>query len=524
MKQSVKKQSVWAEIEPYCVLHRILKNWWMVFMCAALFSLSAFIGTTLFVHPVYSCSATLAVNPRNNSSALQSSTITSSSSEQFASFLSSNMLVNRVRRIYGSDVKDATVSTTFLKGTNMIQLRVNGPSPRSAYYMCAGILEHYEEYSQIVFNSLILETVSAPTVPEKGSLSSMQRKAILIGAPLGALAMIALLTLLCIISGTVQTLTGARNQIDSSLLVTLNHQRKQRTLRSRLSRKKSSLLISNPTTSFLYVESIHQLRTKAEHEQRHHKSKAFLVASVGENEGKSTVAANLALSLARRSSKVLLVDCDLRKAAQHLIFEANLDKAYTLTSLLTGSLDLENIDEAVQYRKAENLYVLFASNVRRHSADLLVSERMQEVLALLRERFDYIILDSSPMAFFTDTKILCDLADASMLVVRQDMMPDRAVNDAIDSLSHCKARFLGYIFNDVHSLNLAAHILGGHRSGYGYGYGYGRGYGYGYGGYKGNYYNYGYGSSSSRTQSSNSSQETVSLSTTRKKRKQNGDA
>lgn len=521
MMQAEKTQSVWAELEPYCILRRILTNWWMVLMCTGLFSLSAFIFTTLFVHPVYSCSATLAVSTRNNSTALQPGTVTSSSSEQFAAFLSSNVLVNRVSRIYGDDVKGASVAANALKGTNLIQLRVSGPSPRCAYYMCTGILEHYEAYSQIVFNALILEPISAPSVPEKGSLSSMQRRAILLGACLGALAMIALLAFLCMISGTVQTLTGARNQIDGSLLVTLGHQRKLRTLRGRLSRKKSSLLISDPTTSFLYVESIHQLRTKVEHAQRHHGCKLFLVASVGENEGKSTVAANLALSLARRSNRVLLVDCDLRKAAQHLIFETKLDRSYTLTSLLTGSLEPEELEQALLYRRSENLFFLFAANVRRHSADLLGSDKMREVLEQLRERFDYIILDSSPMAFFTDTKILCNQADASILVVRQDMIPDRAINDAIDSLRHCKARFLGYVFNDVHSLNLAARIFSGHRDGYGYGYGYGRG--YGYGAYRGDSDNYGYGASGADRGRTEPSQDHVTLSTARKRNPEKGE-
>ena len=125
---------------------------------------------------------------------------------------------------------------------------------------------------------------------------------------------------------------------------------------------------------------------------------------------------------------------------------------------------------------------------------------MRQLLSVLRENFEYVILDSSPMGYFTDTEVLCDMADASLLVVRQDIMPDRAINDAIDSLSRCKASFLGYVFNDVHTMSIAARIVGGHR--YGYGYGYGRGYGYGYGSSKAlSHYGYGYGNSSKAKES-----------------------
>ena len=294
--------------------------------------------------------------------------------------------------------------------------------------------------------------------------------------------------------------------------MTLNHQRKRRTLKSLFRRKKTALLISNPTTSFQYMESIHQLRARVEHVKHRYGCKTFLVTSVSENEGKSTVAANLALSLAKRHKKVLLVDCDLRKSAQHLIFDET-EKHVTLNALLRDNLDPEQLVKALHYRKAENLFILYAANVQRHSAELLGSGKMAQLLQVLRKGFEYVVLDSSPMGFFTDSEVLCDLADASILVVRQDLLPDRTVNDAIDSLSRCKAKFLGYVFNDLHTLNLAAGIVGGKR----YGYGYNRKYGYSYGYHKDYAYG-GYGPSpESAEQSSGEAAEEIKLSTSRRK-------
>lgn len=518
MKQNQRKDSIWAEIEPWCVLRRIRQNLWMVLLSAVLFALLGYIGTVLLINPRYTCSATFVVTPRMSSNVYQSgsSAVTASTAEQFASLLSGSTLVNRVKRLGGEDVEGASVSASAVSGTNLIQLRASGPSPRSAYYMCKGILEHYQDYTQYVFDSVMLETVTAPTVPNKASFRDTQLKTILIAAPAGAAAMILLLAVICVTSGTVQTIEGARNQVDGSLLVTLNHQRKRRTLKSLLRRRKTSLLISNPTTSFLYVETIHQLRTRVEHAHQRYDCKTFLVTSVSENEGKSTVAANLALSLAKRHKKVLLVDCDLRKSAQHLIFEAA-DKPATLNSLLRGELEPKQLVKALHYRKAENLFFLFASNVQRDSAELLGSGQMAQLLEVLRENFEYVVLDSSPMGFFTDSEILSELADASMLVVRQDLIPDRGVNDAIDSLSRCKAKFLGFVFNDVHTFNLAAGIVGGKR--YGYGYGYGRGYGYGYSSSKAKGYYGGYYSGSNKKESYSASQEEVTLNTARKKEK-----
>ncbi len=494
----------------------------MVLMSAGLFALLAYIGTVLLVHPSYTCTATLVVTPRISSSVYQSGTaaVTASTAEQFASLLSGTTLVSRVKRLCGPEVDDTTVQSTSVGGTNLVQVQATGPSPRAAYYMCTGILEHYEDYTQYVFDSVMLEPVTAPQVPDRGFLRASRRKAILTAAPIGALVMVALLAVLCITSGTVQTLEGARNQVDARLLVTLNHQKKRRTLRSLLRKRKTALLISNPTTSFLYVETVHQLRTHVEHANRKDGSKTFLICSVSENEGKSTVAANLALSLAKRHKKVLLVDCDLRKSAQHLIFEAS-EKTVTLNALLRQELDPKQLVKALHYRKAENLFFLFASNVKRHSGELLGSERMGSLLEILRENFDYVILDSSPMGFFTDSEVLSDMADASILVVRQDVVQDKNINDAVDSLNRCKARFLGFVFNDVHTLNFAARLVGGHR--YGYGYGYGRSYAYGYhsasaGSKKG--YGYSYYSGSASKKSADSEARDVELNTSKRKGKE----
>lgn len=171
---------------------------------------------------------------------------------------------------------------------------------------------------------------------------------------------------------------------------------------------------------------------------------------------------------------------------------------------------MEQLSEAIHYRKAENLYFLFAKSVQRHSAELLGSAQMRQLLELMRNSFDYVIMDSPPMGFFTDSEVLCEQADASMLVVRQDLLTDKGVNDAIDALERCKARFMGYVFNDVHTMSLAAGIIGGRRYGYGYGYGRGYGYGYGYGGYKskqGYGYGYGYGGGKREKLSMNTEQQ-----------------
>lgn len=491
MEKQKQSASVWSEVEPYCLLRMIAHNLWMVVAAGVVFALLAYVGVTLMMKPSYTSSITFVATPKNTLSA-SGSVMSTGTVEQFSSLLTGSLLTKQVQREYGSAVSGVSVEAEAVKNTNVIQVRATGGSPSAAYYMATGIVEHYAEWTPNLLSSVVLEVVNAPNIPSDAAFRARQQRLITIAAPVGALLMIGILAVLCITSGTVQTTVGARRQVDGNLLATVRHERKHRTLKSLLSRRKSSLLISNPTTAFPYVETIHQLRAKLEQANRRHGCKTFLITSVSQNEGKSTLAANLALSLAKRYQKVLLVDCDLRKASQNQIFNVSHESGRSLNALLKGDLEPSALVQALQYRKADNLFCLLATPMRHNTAALLGSTQMAQMLRVLRENFDYVILDTPPMGYFTDSELLADMADASVLVLRQDVVTDLAANDVIDSLRRCKARFLGFIFNDVHTLNVLSRIMGGRR-GYGYGYGYSSGYGYGYSrhGYSKNGYGYG---------------------------------
>lgn len=493
MENKKHSTSVWSEIEPYCVIKTVLKNLWMVVLAAVAFSMLAYIAVTLMMKPTYTSSVIFVATPKNALSS-GNATISTSTADQFSSLLSGTMLRKQIQQEYGSAVDNVTVSAKAVSGTSVIKVNATAQTPSAAYYMTSGIVEHYAEWTPYLMNTVVLEVVNAPNIPSNDEFLARQRRIVLIAAPIGALLMTALLCFLCFISRTVQTTVGARNQVDAPLLVTIRHERRHRTLKSLLSRKKASLLISNPTTAFSYVETVHQLRARVEHAKKHHGCKAFLITSVSENEGKSTLAANLALCLAKRYKKVLLVDCDMRKATQSQIFGMKAEQSKSLNALLKGELDPSALVHALQYRKSDNLFCLFSSVMRHNTSALLGSVQMRQILKVLRENFDYVIVDTPPMGYFTDSALLADQTDASILVLRQDKVTDLAANDTIDALRRCNARFLGFVFNDVHTLNLATRLLGG-RHGYGYGYGYSSGYEYGYGkrGYSKNGYGYGYG-------------------------------
>jgi capsular exopolysaccharide synthesis family protein len=292
------------------------------------------------------------------------------------------------------------------------------------------------------------------------SMGTMKKMSVLAG-----LAACALFAALSFTRDMVRSSQEARKKLDCECLGEIPHEEKYKTLIARLRRRKSGILITSPVTGFRFVENMRKLTRRVE--QYLGDGKVLMVASVKENEGKSTVIVNLALTLARKQKKVLLIDCDLRKPACATLLETSVPFASTRDVLL----ELEMLPQALVRYKQTSLHMILERRRYANSADLLSSENMRRLLEWARKEFDVVLLDLPPMGYVTDAETVSDMADASLLIVRQNISRASAINRAIAELEGGKARFMGCIMNDVYSTVLTS------------GQGYGR---YGsYGGYRG---------------------------------------
>ncbi|HEY6291299.1 MAG TPA: polysaccharide biosynthesis tyrosine autokinase [Terriglobia bacterium] len=171
----------------------------------------------------------------------------------------------------------------------------------------------------------------------------------------------------------------------------------------------------------------------------------LLVTSPQPNEGKSCTSLNLALTLAQRGSRVLIVDADLRKPviAPHL----GLADECGLSGLLTGAIELNQVLHQVE--GIPQLWVLPGGPTPPNPAELLSSPRMADVLQQLRERFDHVVVDSPPLLMVTDATILSTLVDGVVLVVESGVTVRGALLRAHALLENAGGRVLGVVMNKV---------------------------------------------------------------------------
>lgn len=230
------------------------------------------------------------------------------------------------------------------------------------------------------------------------------------------------------------------------------------------------------------AESFRSVRTNLKYFVKEAQNPVISVSSTINSEGKTFISANLAAIIASNGKKVLLVGLDLRKPRIHKIFGINNDSG--ISTYLIGQEKFENI---IFQTEVENLWYAPSGPVPPNPAELIDSLEMEEFIIRAKKQFDFIIIDTPPVALVTDALLVAPFTDLYLFVVRQ-RYSSRNTLDLIEELNrNGNIRSLGIVINDI--------SLSGYY-GYGLRYGYSAGYGYYYGhNYYGYYGRYGKGDS-----------------------------
>ncbi|CAI6087101.1 CpsD/CapB family tyrosine-protein kinase [Cohnella sp. JJ-181] len=209
---------------------------------------------------------------------------------------------------------------------------------------------------------------------------------------------------------------------------------------SRWMRKRGLIAADNPKSAA--ADTYRRLKTGIEWSVRDEGMKTIAIASAEPGEGKSTTSSNIAVAYAKAGRRVLLLDTDLRKPAQHQIFELPNDTG--LSTALAGRGGLDQVARRTAYA---NLQVVCAGPTPSNPSELLDSDAMSALLEAAKERFDIVIVDTTSIAAASDAMIVADKCDGAVLVIRRGKTKLDAVQKAKDTLSSGRVRVVGAVFN-----------------------------------------------------------------------------
>jgi len=445
-------------------LRMIRRRWVLIVMCLlTCLAIAALI--TITATPQYSSSARLFVSTRQTDAgdAYQGGLFSAERVTSYADLVSSRELAQDVIDDLDLKVSPADlaqqVSAAVVPETVNLELTVTDASARQAQRIAQSYAEHLAEMVRE------LETPSGnETAPIKATIidaasfsdapvSPQPLRNLALAAALGLILGIGAAVVRELLDTTIKTAEDLAEAIDASLMgaIDFDPTTPRRPLVTALSPHASR------------VEAFRVLRTNMQFVGVDRSSKVFVVSSSLPEEGKTTTAANLAITLSQGGHRTALVECDLRRPRVASILEA--ESAVGVTTVLVGRLTL---DQAMQTHEATGLDVLTSGAIPPNPSELLQSKAMASLLTELRSRYDMVIIDAPPLLPVTDATLLAAQADGTLLVVRHGRTTKEQLAHAVDRLAQVDAPVVGVV------LNMVRNHRG--RSGYGYGYGYAQGY------------------------------------------------
>lgn len=470
-------------------LIELSKKFWLVVVVAILCGLLGGVVAKLTSKETYTSDITFIVNTVTDGEYAENSAVSAqiNMSQTFQNILESRSLKDAVieasEKKYNRALLAESIKVKVVTGTNVISLKVTTEKPETSYDIANLIVKTYGDVVERVYPNAMLTVCDKPLIASAKDANRSTLVIAVISAVLGAAICCVVELIKFIIKDTVKTADELSEKLNVPVLGAVQFvENKNKTSKG--------LLVIDRKTGFSFIETYKAIRTKIESNSAKTGNKVYLVTSACENEGKTTVSANIALSLAENGKRVLLVDADLRNPSIAKILSIP-DVGVGFIEVIRGEASLE---EAIKLIQTFNLYILADQKSASNPSELLSMKVTEEIINSLRDEFDYIIIDTAPASVVTDTSVIAGFSDAAIMVVRADFSPFSRIQMSVEDIDQNGAEIVGCVFNGDTNATIKTKRYGkygkyGKYGRYGYGkYGkYGKygSYGYGYGSYGG---------------------------------------
>ncbi len=178
--------------------------------------------------------------------------------------------------------------------------------------------------------------------------------------------------------------------------------------------------------------------------------KSIVFTSFGENEGKSTIVVNLARSMAETGKSVLVIDSDIRKSVMIRELKPRTENGkniYGLSHFLSGQRQVEDV--IYEVKQQPNLHMIFSGPYVPNSAELLGNRYMERLIKYAKERYDFVLIDASPLGMVIDAAVLSTNCDGAVIVVSQGSCNRRQIAGIKRQLTQSGVKILGSVMNKV---------------------------------------------------------------------------
>ena len=463
MNETTERNEV-IEIDLQRLLNAVLSKARLVVIVSVLCAVLAFLGTFFFITPMYQSSAMFYVNNSSISLGDAAMSITTGDISASRGLVKSYIVILNTQETLNEVIDYADSSRTYAELKNMIsaeavdsteifQVVVTSSDPKEAEQLADAIAYIMPKRIASIIEGTSAKVVDSAVLPSRPSSPSYTKNT-LIAFVLGMMMTVAIIVLQDLFDITVRDEEDLQRSCKHPVLAAVpdmmspskggyyySTQKKQTTEHG----KQPELIGAD--ISFAASEAYKLLRTKLQFSFADEKAcRVIGISSALTGEGKSLSSVNLAYTLSQLNNRVLLIDCDMRRPS--LAAKLPIQKSPGLSNFLAGQSRSDNLIQQCGVKGDERAFhVIAAGHNPPNPMELLSSSRMEKMLNLLRQNYDYIILDLPPVGEVGDALAVAKLTDGILLVVRRNYCNRPALSAAVRQFEFIESKILGVVFN-----------------------------------------------------------------------------
>lgn len=447
-KEQVELIDIIAILKNY--MRMLLRKWKIVVLLILCGTLLCYFRGKSSYQPYYVASATFTINIRNEQKGnmeKDESFFNNAAAEQMAKtfpyILTSGVLQRKVANDLGVESVAGKISAEVMENTNFLTISVEDIDAERAYATLQSVIKNYPSVSEVIIGKINMNKLDETGIPVLPINANEVKGKTIKGGILGGILGFLWIGLLALIHKTIRREEDCPRLIHKKCLGSVP----QIHAKKRSKKKESHLNILDDYAEDKFLEAFRIIRNKVEQSAEINHLKSILVTSAISGEGKSTIAVNLALSLAQGNKKVALLDCDLRHPSDNAILKWKQNKG--LGEYLKGECSLSEcqIYNRSVFGNHEEFFFIPGGEAMEDGSKFLATDKMRKIIEELESKMDFIIIDAPPIALMTDAAILSRYVDGVLFIVRQDYANVNYILEGMEELAQSKVHFMGCVLN-----------------------------------------------------------------------------
>ncbi|MDO5408976.1 MAG: polysaccharide biosynthesis tyrosine autokinase [Lachnospiraceae bacterium] len=419
--------------------------WWILLIAALAAAVWSYATANRSYTPFYQTSGTVYVNMASGENGSYQNVL---SAEQMATvfpyLLNNGVLSDAIEKEMKVDAVPGTISVTVSPNTNLLTFVTEGSDPKEVHQLLEAVIKVFPDTLNYIVGPTEFTLFKDMGIPSEPYNEKPSQLLFIKDAVKSAVKVFLLGVILAALYGlSIRTISN-REEIKQYLNAANLGSLPSVQFKKRSNSQKNQLTIDNSQVPYGFGESLRVIRTRFERQAESDNCRTVLVTSTIPGEGKTTVAVNLALSLAQKGKKVLFIDGDMRNPSAAGILQLD-SSQQGLSELLSGKAELKDVITSLP---ESGLFVLPAGKATSRSTDLISSEAMSRLLKQVYGYAEYIIIDTPPVLLLGDSMAIGKYADGCIYVVRREQARRHLVMNGFAQIAESGCHMLGTILND----------------------------------------------------------------------------